>query len=1121
MPVKLTSREYRIIGITAVIAAVCLAVSIRYFSLSFPEASIDFKVDRQQSSVIAEQFLTGHAMNPAAYRHASAFDYDETAKLYIERTQGLEKMNQLTRPGGLVPLWRWSHRWFKPLEKEELFVDVTPAGNIAGFQHAMAETAPGANLNPTTARQTAEEFLSKTSGRVLTEFEFLDSASEKLPNRTDHTFTWKDTKVNLGDGSQRIQVFVSGSDVSGYRQYIDIPDEWQREYEQLRSRNTSAQVVDEVFWILLSIAMVVVLLQRLRHRDVPVRLALGFGLVAIILAFLDGLNTFSLAQFAYSTTDTYSGFIAGYLLRTAAGALGMGIAIFLIVAAAEPVYREGLPQLPSIGRTFTWTGLRSRSFFMANVVGIGMTFFFFAYQTVFYLAANKLGAWAPLDVPFSDQLNTAVPWIAVLLGGFAPAVLEEMQFRTFAIPFLGRVLRYWPAAIVLAAFNWGFLHSAYPNQPFFIRGVEVGIGGVIVGVLMLRFGVIATMIWHYSVDAIYTAFLLIRSTNPYLKFSGALTGGIMLLPLAIALIAYLRSGTFTDDAPVSNAAQGTRRLHDQMPPPETDGTLGASYMALDRRKLVLGGILIIAFVAIAILLPVHRFGESARLGITRQGAVDVSEMYLAQRHVAVGSYRKVASLLENVDAGAVKYLFEHQTVQDADRTYTHATRLLLWQVRYFQPEKKEEHWVAVDASTGEVFAYRHILDENAPGASLSEEEARTLAQTALAEHGYPPADFELESSEAEQRKARQDYMFIWQAKPGDPRNVGDARYRIQVDIAGDEVAGLSRQFKLPEEWIRQREAGSVLNTLLLGLSVLFAAGILAGIGILFVTRVRSGRIRWAPAGKLAIPFALIAAVSTFMQLSTLDQQYDTSIPLSAFHLYAAVGIFVTPLLTGLIVWLLIGLCTSIYPEAWNVFGDKPRGWRRDAAFCTVLIIAATAAAARIDDLFVEWFHRVAPVNGDLLPDALDAYLPGLTFFLRGLVYGATLAMLAGILIYLVRLGANRRRWWFVTGIVFLLVSLGPANARSLPEYLVAWFIRFIPMALLIFVVAAFFRNNLLAYVSAAVALTVFNPAVSLFSQTAPYFKWNGALLAGLLFLLYALAAIPAFRQLSTRASMKS
>ena len=111
------------------------------------------------------------------------------------------------------------------------------------------------------------------------------------------------------------------------------------------------------------------------------------------------------------------------------------------------------------------------------------------------------------------------------------------SYVAFAVPFLKKLTRSWPLALVLSAFNWGFLHSAYPNQPFFIRGVEVGVAGVIIGLVMLRFGIVATLIWHYSVDAVYTAFLLLRSSNHYLMISGAITAGIMLIPLLTALAA--------------------------------------------------------------------------------------------------------------------------------------------------------------------------------------------------------------------------------------------------------------------------------------------------------------------------------------------------------------------------------------------------------------------------------------------------------------------------------------------------------------------------------------------------------------------------------------------------------
>ena len=82
-------------------------------------------------------------------------------------------------------------------------------------------------------------------------------------------------------------------------------------------------------------------------------------------------------------------------------------------------------------------------------------------------------------------------------------------------------------ALLLAGFIWGFGHSGYPQQPFYIRGVEVGIGGVALGMVMLRWGILPTLVWHYSVDAMYSAMLLLRSESLYLNLSGAVSAGVI------------------------------------------------------------------------------------------------------------------------------------------------------------------------------------------------------------------------------------------------------------------------------------------------------------------------------------------------------------------------------------------------------------------------------------------------------------------------------------------------------------------------------------------------------------------------------------------------------------------
>ena len=242
------------------------------------------------------------------------------------------------------------------------------------------------------------------------------------------------------------------------------------------------------------------------------------------------------------------------ILQAVLTGLILGAIIFLIAAAAEPLYRErfgGRLSLPSLLRP---RALRTKEFFIAAVVGLTMTCFFFAYENVFYLIANALGAWSPREVAYSDLLSTVFPWAYVLFFGWFPAISEEFTSRMFSIPFLERALRNRAVAIVLAAAIWGFGHATYPNQPFWIRGVEVGLAGIVFGLVFLRFGIVPVVIAHFSVDALYTAFVLIRSESPYYVITGSLSAGIFAVVFLGALVAYVRRGGFLP-AELTNEAE--------------------------------------------------------------------------------------------------------------------------------------------------------------------------------------------------------------------------------------------------------------------------------------------------------------------------------------------------------------------------------------------------------------------------------------------------------------------------------------------------------------------------------------------------------------------------------------
>ena len=486
------------------------------------------------------------------------------------------------------------------------------------------------------------------------------------------------------------------------------------------------------------------------------------------------------------------------------------------------------------------------------------------------------------------------------------------------------------------------------------------------------------------------------------------------------------------------------------------------------------------------------------MAVTRQEAIRQADQFLSSQRTRYGSYRRVAWLQPNLDPQVLRYLLERRSIEETDRLYRSATRLLLWHVRYFRPLQKDEYLVHIDASNGTVFGYSRVVDENAPGAAILPDAARALAERAIAEHGYSISGFELQESSSQQRKARRDYTLVWQAKSGDPRNVGEALYRLQVEIAGDQVIRFSRYFKLPEQWLRQEEASRLINSVLLGARVLIGGVLVGAVVLLFVTQVRQGKIAWGRAVMVGAVFALLMALSELNQLPVVDESYSTSLPLATFRLFLTISYIISPLVTGLVLWLLVGLATSLYPEAWQVFRAQARGlWRRDVLVAIVVSVAASAATTRVLALLTSRFHAYVGVEFGGATGLFNGSWPGPGSFVGGLEGALVAAVLAALMIFVIRYARATGAWWLWLSGLLLLATLGPAGAHSVAEYAVGWTMHFVPLALTVGIMAAFLRGNAAAYLGTAFSVAIMQPLVTLFVQPPALYRWNGMMLAAL------------------------
>ena len=321
---RFTAADRRFVLVCLGVAVVCGAITLRYFGRAFPEASIQFTVNRAQSEAVARGFLTQTGLSPQGYKHAAIFDYDDATKTFLERKLGLERAQEVY--GKQVRLWRWSHRWFKPHQKEELLADVTASGEIARFARLLPEDAPGASLEPDSARVLAERFLAGRMQVRLADYDFVEGSSTQQPQRVDHDFTWKRRGLDLGDpdATYRIHASVAGDQVTGYDEHLEIPQAWQDEYARLRARNETAGLVATLFVILTGLAMVGTVVLRIRDRDVRWPVVVGFGAVTFALQLLAALNQFDLEKFAYETQDSYASFITRFIEIAVLGALAYG-----------------------------------------------------------------------------------------------------------------------------------------------------------------------------------------------------------------------------------------------------------------------------------------------------------------------------------------------------------------------------------------------------------------------------------------------------------------------------------------------------------------------------------------------------------------------------------------------------------------------------------------------------------------------------------------------------------------------------------------------------------------------------------------------------------------------------
>jgi hypothetical protein len=1063
-----------------VLAVAGVVIALLLTGETFPAATIDLTVGRQEAEERALAFLAERGVTPDGRWRAVSFATDR-AQDYLTAAVGLEGLQALSEQD--LNLARWRVRLFTPLDPEEWSVEVSSrTGRIVGFRHTLREEAPGASLDYFAARERA---LAALPGSLVPDLRLVGYTRTERPARADHRFVWEQPALQRGEATYRYAVTVQGDAAGAREEYYQLPASWDRQASWHLRRGVLLSWVGWTLTMGLAAGLGLAWLWAAGRGILRLRFAAITLASCAVVSLLTGLNSLPLLLRSYPVEASP----AAYLFQQLGGYAGALVAVAGTVvlggmAGEALLWRRSGGRL-SLSRALTPAGLVSRPVVRGLLVGICVGAAQLGYVTLFYWAGRRwLGVWYPVFPEYNDLLTTPLPWLYALATGLLPAAGEELLFRLGGITLIRRATGMRNLAVAVTAVVWASLHATYSQQPFYIRVLELSVVGVIFGVLFLRYGIMASVAAHYTYNAAVTLPLILAG-DWAARAGGALAVGAMALLLIPALARRVRGGallgeeTLADPLPSDAPARGSPGADEG----ETSENRGAP-LAVSRTR----GLLVAALGAAVLLLALAVLPAPPALDrpLTRAEAVAASV------EAAAGVGQPTDGLfggawpvdgLVNVDA---RYLAEHPGAEDPESAIGRLGLRSSWYVRLSGWDRDDPLVVWLDAE-GRLLAMQRTLPDDAPGATLPEAEARGLAESLLRRQGIEPAEWRLVDTAVITRPQRLDHTFTWElAQP-----LGEAGWpRVTVGVQGERVGLLAPHHFTPPEYRREREQRTLVSSLASAIPALPAgAGLLLSGAALLLALRRPERVRDALAPMVAVGLAggLALLGTDLLRMSAADlaepPRLIQTLSGNAYFAILAAG--------QLALAYLAAHLAREGPGSRRTGEQTPARW---AASPWTALVALPALLA-IEALVLGLTSLPGAVRS---PAGLGAWLPGAALLLRSGYEALQAAVLLSGTALLIGLFRPLRP------LAWPLVTLGAALAAVAPELPRDWLA--LPPAWGLALLAAWaLRGNLVALALALWLAAALPDALLLLGMSRPWYVWHGALALAALVVATALS----------------
>jgi hypothetical protein len=467
-------------------------------------------VRKDEAAAIAEAFLQRQGTAVQSYALAQAVE---------RRREGTWSARDGELRFSVDPAVGYLFRYFRPGAVDGWTVAVAPTGRIYRVQREQLDDEPAPQLNRAQAFDLVLQRLATdlsipaytlhlTADTLVTQFQ-----------RTDWTFTFAWPQA-LDRGT--FSVTLSGEAITGL---FFHPTPCPAALFPHRTPKDS-----RVLGFALILAGVFLMMHY--HRTPLALKSAGIWgfLVFVLVVVVRGL-TFAQSVILMPSDSPLAGYLSRVALSALVEALQSALIVGLIVATGEALSRDVFRRASSLSRLApgligwraAWARAARWAFPVAAVVLV--------YETVMIHYLGPVGLCGKVPTFMADALASPVPWITLPAQLGLDAILEESIYRLWLLSLLLFWLRLPVLAVPLAACAATFFAGFDIPQLTSDGGLLYIAWGLVAGLLMVRVGIVAAMMFHVLVLGGYAGLAMLWTG--FGDTIGAVLIGVMLVVILV------------------------------------------------------------------------------------------------------------------------------------------------------------------------------------------------------------------------------------------------------------------------------------------------------------------------------------------------------------------------------------------------------------------------------------------------------------------------------------------------------------------------------------------------------------------------------------------------------------